>query len=61
MKVLVSTDWLGRHLANPDLVVLESSVRTESVNGGVRNVSGLEDYRRGHVASAGFIDLKGGL
>ena len=62
MDTLVTTDWLSQHLDDPDLVVLDCTVRTESEEGGgYRNVSGRADYDRGHIPSAGFADLTGDL
>lgn len=62
METLVTTDWLDRHLDDPDLVVLDCTVRTEVEDGGgFRNVSGRADYDLGHIPSAGFADLTGDL
>ena len=63
METLVTTDWLSRHLDDPDLVVLDCTVFTEFDKHGafVRNVSGRADYDRGHIPSAGFADLTGDL
>ena len=58
MEMLVTTDWLSRHLDDADLVVLDCTVRTEfDDDGGIRNVSGRADYDAGHIPSAGFADL----
>ena len=62
MDTLVTTEWLSRHLDDPDLVVLDCTVCTLSEDdGSFRNVSGLADYNKGHIPSAGFADLKGDL
>jgi len=61
MDTLVSTDWLSRHLDDPDLVALDCMVLTDEGPDGITNRSGYEDYRRGHIPSAGFADLKGDL
>lgn len=62
METLVTTDWLARHLDDPDLLVLDCTVRTEELDGGgIRNVSGWADYENGHIPGAGFADLKGDL
>ncbi len=63
METLVTTDWLSRHLGDPDLVVLDCTVRTEVDEHGefIGNVSGRADYDRGHIPSAGFADLTGDL
>ena len=62
MDTLVTTQWLSEHLDDPDLVVLDCSVRVEqSEDGGVEALSGLADYESGHIPSAGFADLLGDL
>ncbi len=62
MDTLVTSDWLNRHVDDPDLVVLDCSVNQEpDEDGGFRNVSGRADYDAGHVPSAGFADLIGDL
>jgi thiosulfate/3-mercaptopyruvate sulfurtransferase len=62
MDTLVTTDWLSQHLDDPDLVVLDCTVRTEPGDGGgFTNVSGRADYDGGHIPSAGFADLTGDL
>jgi thiosulfate/3-mercaptopyruvate sulfurtransferase len=62
LDTLVTTEWLSLQLGDPDLVVLDCSVRTEALEGGgIRNVSGRADYDRGHIPTAGFADLKGDL
>lgn len=62
MDTLVTTDWLSRHLEDPDLVVVDCRVTTlEGEDGGLRNVSGRAEYDRGHVPTAGFADLLGDL
>jgi thiosulfate/3-mercaptopyruvate sulfurtransferase len=62
MDTLVTTEWLSRHLDDPELVVLDCTVRTEMDNGGgFRNVSGRADYGVGHIPTAGFADLTGDL
>ncbi|UCH25459.1 MAG: sulfurtransferase [Trueperaceae bacterium] len=62
MDTLVSSEWLAAHLDDPELVVLDCSVRTVMGEGsGWNNVSGREDYRAGHIPGAGFADLMGDL
>lgn len=62
MDALVTTEWLSQHLNDPDLVVLDCTVRmVPKEGGGMQTVSGLSDYDSGHVPSAGFADLKGNL
>jgi thiosulfate/3-mercaptopyruvate sulfurtransferase len=59
---LVTTEWLSRHLGDPDLVVLDCTVQVEARDGGgFRVVSGRSAYERGHIAGAGFADLTGDL
>ena len=62
MDTLVTTDWLYRHLGDPDLVLLDCSVTTQQLeSGGIQNVSGRENYEQGHIPGAVFADLKGDL
>ena len=62
MDTLVTTEWLSQHLDDPDLVVLDCTVRIEPVEGGgFRPVSGRASYNAGHIPSAGFADLMGDL
>ena len=62
MDTLVSTEWLNQHLGDPDLVVLDCTVRVEpDEGGGMKVVSGRTAYEGGHIPSAGFADLMGDL
>jgi len=62
MDTLVTTEWLSQHLNDPNLVVLDCSVCTiPQDEGSFLNLSGLADYNKGHIPSAGFADLKGDL
>ena len=62
MDSLVTTVWLGRHLDDADLVVLDCSVVTlTDEDGNLRNESGRRQYAQGHIPGAGFADLKGDL
>ncbi len=61
MDTLVTTGWLASHLDDPDLVVLDCSVRTVQNADGMQNFSGFDDYQKGHIPGAGFADLKGDL
>jgi len=62
MGTLVTTKWLSQHLNDPDLVVLDCTVRVEMDEvSGFRSVSGLSDYEGGHIPSAGFADLMNNL
>ena len=62
MDTLVSTEWLSEHLDDPDLVVLDCSVKIEQDEaGGFLPMSGRNDYEAGHIPTAGFADLMGDL
>ena len=62
LGTLVTTEWLSEHLDDPDLVVLDCSVRVEQDgNGGFSSESGHADYLTGHIPGAGFADLTGNL
>jgi thiosulfate/3-mercaptopyruvate sulfurtransferase len=57
---LVSTQWLSEHLDEPDLVVLDCTVRVErGQDGGFKIISGRADFESGHIPTAGFADLTG--
>jgi len=59
---LVTTEWLSRHLGEPDLVVLDCTVRVErGQDGGLQVISGRADFESGHIPTAGFADLMGEL
>lgn len=58
LGTLVTTEWLSQHLDDPDLVVLDCTVRIElDEDGAMRSVSGRPGYEAGHIPSAGFADL----
>ena len=62
IDTLVTTEWLSQHLDDPDVVVLDCTVRVEmEEGGGFQILSGLDDYEGGHIPSAGFADLLGDL
>lgn len=62
MDTLVSTEWLSQHLHDPDLVVLDCTVRVErGEDGGMRVLDARSDYESGHIPTAGFADLTGEL
>ena len=61
MDSLVTADWLNEHLTDPDLVVLDCTVRMKPTADGMKSVSGRTDYAAGHIPSAGFADLTGAL
>jgi len=59
---LVSAQWLSDHLDDPDLVVLDCTVKVEQgEDGGLLIDSGRADYEAGHIPTAGFADLTGEL
>ncbi|UMA65018.1 3-mercaptopyruvate sulfurtransferase [Roseivivax marinus] len=51
-KTLVSTDWLGRHLKDPDLRVLDASWYLPDAG---RN--GRAEYTEAHIPGARFVDI----
>ena len=58
MDTLVTAEWLNLHLEDPDLVVLDCTVRVEpDEEGNIQVLSGRADYEGGHIPSAGFADL----
>jgi thiosulfate/3-mercaptopyruvate sulfurtransferase len=61
MNTLVTPEWLNRHLDDPDLVILDCTVRVDMDENGIREVSGRADYEAGHIPTAGFADLMGDL
>ncbi|HYX45644.1 MAG TPA: sulfurtransferase [Sphingomicrobium sp.] len=52
MDSLVSTEWLERHLGEPDLVVVDSSWHMPA-----SGRSAKEDYLKAHVPGARFLDI----
>jgi thiosulfate/3-mercaptopyruvate sulfurtransferase len=52
MEPLVSTEWLARHLGEPDLVVLDSSWHMPA-----SGRSGREEYLQAHIPGARFLDI----
>jgi len=62
MDTIVTAEWLSQHLNDPDLVILDCTVRmVPNEGGGMQTVSGRSDYDSGHIPSAGFADLMGNL
>ncbi|WP_336802340.1 sulfurtransferase [Kaistia sp. MMO-174] len=53
--LLVSTDWLKRHLGSPDLRILDSTTRLVADE---RPKGDLEGFEAGHVPGAQFLDLQ---
>jgi thiosulfate/3-mercaptopyruvate sulfurtransferase len=52
MDPLVSTDWLGDHLDEPDLVVVDASWHMPATGR-----SGREEYLQAHIPGAHFLDI----
>jgi thiosulfate/3-mercaptopyruvate sulfurtransferase len=52
MDSLVSTEWLARHLGEPDLVVIDSSWHMPA-----SNRSGRAEYLEAHIPGARFLDI----
>ena len=62
MDTLVSAEWLGQHINDPDLVVLDCTVLIKNMEDGSSGpVSGRANYDAGHIPGAGFADLMGDL
>jgi len=63
MEPLVSTSWLADHLDDPDLRVLECTVKLIPSPQGRPYVieSGLADWQAGHIPNSAFADLAGDL
>lgn len=62
-EFLVETDWLQNHLGDANLRVLDCTVHLIPNAGGVGYVAkpGIEDFEKGHIPGAGFIDLQADL
>ena len=64
-EAIVETDWLANHLEDPTLRIFDCTVHLrydEAPPGEPYKVeSGREDYARGHVPGANFLDLQGEL
>ena len=61
-EYLVETDWLAAHLADPKLVVLDCTVHLipdPKITYVVK--SGREDFEKGHIPGAQFIDVQADL
>ena len=62
---IVETDWLQEHLEDPSLRILDCTVHLlyDNTPPGVpyRVKSGREDFDRGHIPGADFVDLQGEL
>ena len=55
--MLVGTQWLADHLADPDLRVFDCSVTLVPAGSGVRPESGRATWSEGHIPGSGFADL----
>ncbi len=51
-KTLVSTDWLSRHLSDPDMRVLDASWYLPEAGRNAR-----DEYNEGHIPGARFFDI----
>jgi len=63
-EFLVGTDWLAGHLGDPNLVVLDCTTHLIPVadpNITYEVKSGLEDFGKGHIPGAQFLDLQADL
>jgi thiosulfate/3-mercaptopyruvate sulfurtransferase len=61
-EYLVATDWLAAHLNDPDVVVLDCTVHLipdPKITYTVK--SGREDFEKGHIPGAQFLDLQADL
>ena len=61
-EFLVTTDWLAEHLGDPDLIVLDCTMHLipdPKITYTVK--SGREDFEKGHIPGAQFVDLQGDL
>ena len=60
--LLVETDWLAAHLADPDLRIFDGTTYLDPDPVRVYTVrSGRPDWERGHIPGAGHLDLQGEL
>ena len=62
-EYLVETDWLARHLASPEVVVLDMTTHLIPRPNNVLYDSkpGLEDFERAHIPGAQFADIEHAL
>jgi thiosulfate/3-mercaptopyruvate sulfurtransferase len=59
---LVDTDWLAAHLHDPGVVVLDCTTHLiPATPAGYTVQPGREDFERGHIPGARFVDLQGDL
>ena len=57
MDSLVEAEWLGAHLDDRDLVVLDCSVEVSATSGAMEMTSGRASYDAAHIPGAAFADL----
>ena len=60
-SALVDTDWLARHLQDPDLRVFDCSVTLVPTPQGMRPESGRAAFEAGHIPGSCYADLLGDL
>jgi thiosulfate/3-mercaptopyruvate sulfurtransferase len=62
-QYLVETDWLAEHLADPDLRIIDCTQYLPGYGDTVEitTISGRENYERGHIPGAAYVDLLGEL
>ena len=54
---LLDTDWLQKHLDDPDLRILDCSVSMQVTDNEYRFVSGRDEYDQGHIPGSVFVDV----
>jgi thiosulfate/3-mercaptopyruvate sulfurtransferase len=60
-QYLVETDWMAKHLDDPEIRLLECNVflhPAPDMPGGFRVESGRTKWAEGHIPGAGFVDLQ---
>jgi thiosulfate/3-mercaptopyruvate sulfurtransferase len=62
-QYLVETDWLADHLDDPDLRIVDCTqyLPTYGEKVEITTVSGRENYAKGHIPGAAYVDLLGEL
>jgi thiosulfate/3-mercaptopyruvate sulfurtransferase len=62
-QYLVETDWLAKHLDDPDLRIVDCTQYLPNYGEKVelKTVSGRENYTKGHIPGAAYVDLLGEL
>ena len=62
-QYLVETDWLANHLDDPDLRIVDCTQYLPDYGEKVEitTVSGRENYAKGHIPGAAYVDLLGEL